>query len=110
MGGVEANADKGPAFGPARGVSDVNLAPAWQSAEGDPWAVVAGAGGPAWPRVSAPYKGCKSPPPGQCGRGQEVVPRPSWPTRRLPAPLQDTLAGNWMCVGWGAGGAVNPGF
>lgn len=79
VGGVEANVDKGPALRLARGVSDVNLARALQFAEGDPWAVVVEAGGPAWPGVSAPYKDFKLPQPGQCNRDQEVVPRPSPP-------------------------------
>lgn len=61
---------KGPALRPERGVSAVNRAPALPSAEGDPRAVVVQAGGPAWPGVSAPYKGFKSPQPGQCGRDQ----------------------------------------
>lgn len=73
---------KGPALRLERGVSAVNRAPALPSAEGDPRAVVVQAGGPAWPGVSAPYKGFKSPQPVQCGRDQEVVPRPPSPRKR----------------------------
>lgn len=100
-GGSKSGQRAGP--GPARGVSDANLAPAAQSAaEGDPWAVVVGAGGPAWPGVSAPYKDFKSAQPGQCGRDQEVVPRaPPGPLGGCPPLSRSPLLGTGCS--WGGG-------